>query len=97
LLDRDSSLCFMLPHSRAALHQNQNDSKVRIFREGFGASASLPPPGLFSPQLPQLLVQIDLQHRFGQPGQSIQCFDAISGMASAEIRSHDENLLPVRL
>jgi hypothetical protein len=43
------------------------------------------------------LVQIDLQHRFGQPGQSIQCFDAISGMASAEIRSHDENLLPVRL
>ena len=97
LLNGDPPLCSVLAHSCAALHQNQNDSEVRIFRERFGTRPSCPLPGLFSPELLQLTIQVDSQQRFRQPGQSIQCFSAIAEMASAEIRSHDENLLPAQL
>jgi hypothetical protein len=50
-------------------------------------------PEVFSPELLQLFIQVDLQPRFRQPRQSIRCINAITGMASAEIRSHDEPLL----
>src|SRR5579864_9243928 len=86
----------MLAHSRPALHQNQNNSEIWIFREGFGTPPSLSLPGVFSPQLLQLSFEVDLQQRFRELGQSIQCFNAIAGMASAAIRSHDEYLPPMR-
>jgi hypothetical protein len=95
-LNGDPPLCSVLAHSCAALHQNQNDPQIWIFRERFGASPGFSLPGVFLPELLQLSFHVDLQQWFRQPGQSIQCFDAISGMASAEIRSHGENLLPVR-
>ena len=37
-------------------------------------------------------IQVDLQQRFRQSGQSIQCFYAIAGMASAEFRRHKNTI-----
>jgi hypothetical protein len=50
----------MLPHFCAALHQNQNDSEIWVFRERFGTPASLPLPGVFTPQLLQFSFEVDL-------------------------------------
>ena len=97
LLNRDPSLCSMLSHPCAALHQNQNDSEIWVFREGFGTPPGLPLPGVFTLQLLQLSFEVDLQQRFRQLGQSIQGFNAIAGMSSAAIRSHGEYLPSMRL
>jgi hypothetical protein len=60
LLNGDPPLCPVLAHSSAALHQDQNDSEIWIFRERLGTPPSFPLPGVFSPELLQLSFQVDL-------------------------------------
>jgi len=50
-LNGDPPLCSVLAHSCAALHQNQNDSEIWIFRERFGTSPRFSLPGVFLPEL----------------------------------------------
>jgi hypothetical protein len=59
-LNGDPSLCSVLAHSCAALHQNQNDSQIRIFRECFGALPRFPLPGVCLSELLQLSFHVDL-------------------------------------
>jgi hypothetical protein len=51
LLEGDPSLGSVLAHSRAALHHNEDDPEVWIFRQRFGTPPSFPLPGVFLPQL----------------------------------------------
>jgi hypothetical protein len=92
LLNGDPSLGSVLAHPSAAFHQNQHDSEIGIFRQRFGTPTGFSLPGVFSSELLQLAIQVDLQQRLRQPWQSVQRFNAISGMTSAEISSHDESL-----
>ena len=39
-LNRDSRVGVMLLHFRAGLHQDEHDSKVWVFREGFEATSA---------------------------------------------------------
>jgi hypothetical protein len=46
LLNGDPSLCSVLADSCATLYQNQNNSEIRIFREGFGTPTGFALPGV---------------------------------------------------
>jgi hypothetical protein len=91
LLNGDPSLGSVLAHASAAFHQNKNDSEIWILRQRFGTPPAFSLPGLFSPELLQLAIQVDLQKRLRQPRQSLQRFNTFAGLASAEISSHDQS------